>query len=625
MNYELIQQIEQLPYDRNSSIRSEGAWICCPFHGGGIETEPSMKIDVSGEFHHTFYCFSGDTYVDTLEGRKKMKTLAGKSATVTDANGDWISSKFSSYGKQTLYKLVLTRNGKKKIIYTTAEHRWVHSNGGESITVDLRKNDVLKGVVRRPFKGKPSREGFKRGFIVGDGSIARGQKNPYSFGYFYDEKASMRSLFKDNDIRSYVDARGEVLYRVGKYPPEWKTDFPKLDSPKPYLLGFLQGYFAADGCVGQRNSGISISSSKKSDLVKLRDICNVLGYNTYGIKKVMRKGFGTVDTPLYSMYFYKSNFDKSFFKNPKHRKHFEESGPSLMNYVNWKVVSVSRTNRVEEVYCCRVLTTGSFILSDNLLTGNCFGCHAKGHWNKIAEIYGLDGLDTRFTPESSVLDFNFEDFADADLNMSRDVDTFEWKENIPWRGISGKTVRRYGGRVSNVLHVLDDPYLLLPVTMGGVRVGEVRALTVEPKRDKTGKKIQTSYKNSKGNWKQEYLLGYDQANLKIMRNRPLWIVEGPRDVLYTASTGCRTVGLLGSSLSQRGDMIRLLDPPLILSATDDDDAGESAHESIEEELENDFTIVRIRWGKGKDPCDTKRKKIAEKNAKWIKRLKEGII
>ena len=253
----------------------------------------------------------------------------------------------------------------------------------------------------------------------------------------------------------------------------------------------------------------------------------------------------------------------------------------------------------------------------------CFACHAKGHWNKIAELYGLDGLDTRFTPESSVLDFDFEDFANSDLNMSRDIDTFEWKENIPWRGISGKTVRKYKGRVSNVLHVLDDPYLLLPVTMGNQRVGEVRALTVEARRDKTGKKIQTSYKNSKGSWKQEYLFGFDQANKKRMRKRPLWIVEGPRDTLHVADAGCRVVGLLGSSLSDRGDMIRLLDPPLILSATDDDEAGDNAHDSIEEELEDDFTIVRICWGNGRDPCDISKKQIRKKDAKWMRKLEEG--
>jgi hypothetical protein len=42
------------------------------------------------------------------------------------------------------------------------------------------------------------------------------------------------------------------------------------------------------------------------------------------------------------------------------------------------VLSVEKTRRVEDVYCAEVDTTHSFVLSDNLLTGNCLGCGASG-------------------------------------------------------------------------------------------------------------------------------------------------------------------------------------------------------------------------------------------------------
>ena len=42
-----------------------------------------------------------------------------------------------------------------------------------------------------------------------------------------------------------------------------------------------------------------------------------------------------------------------------------------------RVISVVETKRIEEVYCCQT-SSGSFALESNILTGNCFVCHASG-------------------------------------------------------------------------------------------------------------------------------------------------------------------------------------------------------------------------------------------------------
>lgn len=62
---------------------------------------------------------------------------------------------------------------------------------------------------------------------------------------------------------------------------------------------------------------------------------------------------------------------------------------SVHHKSEWKVVSVEKTQRVEEVYCCNVPTTHSFVLEDFILTSNCFGCGAKGSWNTLAKHLGL--------------------------------------------------------------------------------------------------------------------------------------------------------------------------------------------------------------------------------------------
>ena len=53
--------------------------------------------------------------------------------------------------------------------------------------------------------------------------------------------------------------------------------------------------------------------------------------------------------------------------------------------------SVEPTDRVEEVYCAVVDDTHAFVLEDNILTGNCFGCQKSG--DAITFIRELEHLD----------------------------------------------------------------------------------------------------------------------------------------------------------------------------------------------------------------------------------------
>ena len=45
---------------------------------------------------------------------------------------------------------------------------------------------------------------------------------------------------------------------------------------------------------------------------------------------------------------------------------------------HWVVVSVAPSDRIERVYCAVVERTHAFVLDDDILTGNCFGCGAGG-------------------------------------------------------------------------------------------------------------------------------------------------------------------------------------------------------------------------------------------------------
>src|SRR5690606_21558310 len=49
---------------------------------------------------------------------------------------------------------------------------------------------------------------------------------------------------------------------------------------------------------------------------------------------------------------------------------FSSNGHGSRRY-NWRIVSVEETDLVEEVFCATVDGTHSFVLEDNILTGNC--------------------------------------------------------------------------------------------------------------------------------------------------------------------------------------------------------------------------------------------------------------
>ncbi|MDP3892026.1 DNA primase [Nocardioides sp.] len=56
----------------------------------------------------------------------------------------------------------------------------------------------------------------------------------------------------------------------------------------------------------------------------------------------------------------------------------------------WVVQAVEETDRVEEVFCAEVEDGHAFVLEDNILTGNCFGCQEGG--DVISFLMKIDGI-----------------------------------------------------------------------------------------------------------------------------------------------------------------------------------------------------------------------------------------
>lgn len=326
------------------------------------------KMDfMQGIPRHTItYCLAAETRIITKRGTYEISSLNGMEVPLLTTGGEWINAPIRCYGIQNLYEITLSRAKKKKIIRATGNHKWF-VDGNIIETKDLIKGSCLDySVLPKQDKLEIIDEWVARGFTYGDGWILKNQPKKKSFAMFCCDKEEMLKYFKG--YNSWID--NEII-KVYGMPREWKSDMPNIDSSPSVIYSWLAGYFAADGTVGKVNGQVSLSSAKKGDLEYIRDLCRVIGIDTYSVTEYLRKGYGKEKTPIYNMTFMKSFLTDKFFLRSKHKKRFVDSGEPKHQALRWSVVSVRNLNVREPVYCAEVPTTHAFALDDSIITHNC--------------------------------------------------------------------------------------------------------------------------------------------------------------------------------------------------------------------------------------------------------------
>jgi DNA primase len=313
----------------------------------------------------------------------------------------WVLSPVRSFGRQRLWEIDVARSGVSKTIRATLEHRWFiqYRNGTkarERTTAQLKTGDRLQSLYPRSQCRTVSSFGVAHGFVFGDGT--RTQFSGCSAQFCGAKDESLLPYFPESKI--YV---GDDVKRISGLPLFFK-DPPPMTEAVQYLMGWLAGYFAADGCV-DTNGSAGMSSCHPENLEAFRDIAMVAGIGTYSIRRHLRRGLkppnGALsrDSALYQMTLKSDSLFSDFFVLPHHRARFEaglvreHSKVRSSRYV-WKVMAVRESDE-DEVYCATVPRGHAFTLDGNILTGN---CHAGCSIEAILDALNLP-LSALFTDE----------------------------------------------------------------------------------------------------------------------------------------------------------------------------------------------------------------------------------
>lgn len=385
---------------------------------GGIDGVIDKLLDQAATFGAM--CFRYDTEIITSDGIRKIGDLAGRTVRVMTKRGRWVEAPIRSFGVQPLRKVVLRRGKQVKEVWATPEHRWlvqaergqegsygVRPSKGVSRSlgtwqVDRQTDELVPGdrlVTVTPdqqkgnlWKTAISPFGVAQGIVFGDGCAPqsqRGVRTPAEVALYGDNVSDLLKFFPLSDTRSIDNG-----IKVVGLPRFWKSEFPVADEASSHVLGWIAGYFAADGHVTESGTAILTSRDRKN-LEYVRDALVKLGAVCYGIRKKTSRGGGAVwrerDYEQYVLSFPSGSLPENFYVRPHHALRRTE-----MNLRSWVVQSVEDSGIEEEVFCATVPEFSCFALEGNILTGNCGEWVLNDEMTEVVDFVDLSPKKIRF-------------------------------------------------------------------------------------------------------------------------------------------------------------------------------------------------------------------------------------
>lgn len=354
-----------------------------------LEVMPSMRCMMTAgralerDNVAAFNCFTGDTLVTTKEyGIIAIGKIAGQEVHIVDGNGEWVKARCRSYGKSdSLLRVSLAVSGRGEDFCLTAtnNHDWIMRDGTRKKTYELKRDDRL-AFVSMPARDEIDEDssdykaGVVHGIIYGDGS-AQYRKKEVCSGFairICSDAEDLLPYFNDYPLSYPPSFKGDpVVYLFGKEAIDLKA-LPETDIgffTDSYLVGFMRGWMAADGSVSKGGqTSLSVNEEGLSWMYKNGPR---LGFVIKNHRRYPNKtNLGKRSQHLYYAEFDRRWMDKDDILIGRKRDRFSkievDKNPGF-----GRVTDVIECTKEQDVFCFDVYTTHSFLLTRNILTGNC--------------------------------------------------------------------------------------------------------------------------------------------------------------------------------------------------------------------------------------------------------------
>lgn len=598
---ELVTQlrINNIPYISKMKESGNSIQITCPYHNDGMERKPSAGIRKSdGMFH----CFRGDTKVITREyGAVCMNVISDIPVHILNGDGVWEQVIFHNYGKQSLMKLTLSCNTKQKIIYATPEHEWLIKDYNRKYqTQNLKAGMYLEKCVPKKRNIKLDPKGIVHGFCYGDGNNFSHNKDKttyYNRCFFYNKSdLELKQYFTDGKFSREVAGNGREYECVYFHSNINLKEVPSILNTDEYLMGFLAGYFVADGnCF---NNKLTIYSHKYRDLYRIQQICTILGIMTSEIGvsniKAGKRGCITVkeDTNGYTLRLARNTISDKFFITEKGRN-------SVQKYTGrqrYKVVKVERTDLEEYVYCCQT-STHSFALENFILTGNCFACNEVHTLPEVIS-YCLGYTDDALGKEGwkwlvkNFATIQVEERKDIELDFTRTGSSHDSMSND-----SKHTIGRYVTEEELDTYRYTHPYWAKRkitsdyiIELFDLGYDKKTSCITFPVRDINGNCLFVARRSVKTKFfnypegVEKPLYGLYELTIQQERYSEIIVCESMLDALTCWEYGKYAVALNGLGNDLQFKQLRELPCRKLILATDNDNAGQEARKRIRQHI-----------------------------------------
>jgi len=362
-------------------------------------------------------CLGGDTLVLTKEfGSVPIEEISEKDVTLLDGNGDWVKCHIFDHGVQETQLTYFQGQGGKKIeIWSTLNHGWISENtrvetkdfnGHNTKINDLRPSKVVKNA-------ESYQKGLTHGVIYGDGSANKNCKDFY-YIRICSNISDFMPIFEKYPVFYAPSYNGDPTFSISQAWANLKKFPENPGEDTDYLLGFLRGWFAADGCVSKVPTPTLCGDEAEYNWLKTWG--PIVGWHINNFTTLAKvTNFGERKKQSLNIHLKKASMHSEDFILSKHRERWDTRKETKKQWFVYGSRQGDIENKYQRVYCPVVETTQSFALSSGIHSSNCFTRVLnleKKSQNIRDDLLIIAGAQPSYTRQiDNELDHRFADYA----------------------------------------------------------------------------------------------------------------------------------------------------------------------------------------------------------------------